>query len=460
MESGAHPHRPGSGRAGAGSVEAPVHEPAWVRHATWWHVYPLGFTGAPAVNTAPQPIHRLRQVVDWLDYAVRLGVSGIALGPVFDSETHGYDTIDHFRIDPRLGDDGDFDLLVEAARVRGLRQLLDGVVNHVGRAFPAFQRVLRQGPPAAEASWFRPTTPAAGTVEFEVFEGHPGLVALNHEEPAVVEYVTRVMCHWLDRGADGWRLDAAYAVSPRFWATVLRRVREQHPEVYAVGEVIHGDYGTFVRQSRLDSVTQYEVWKAIWSAVNDRNFFELAWALDRHNGYLAQFVPLTFVGNHDVTRIASRLTDERHLAHALVVLFTIGGTPNVYYGDEQAFRGIKENRAGGDDAVRPPFPATSEGLAPFGWSTYRLHQDLIGLRRRHAWLHRAETRVLHLSNTRLVYEVVDDPHRIVVALNLGDGPADHPVPGGGQLLAGNGRLRPTSNGAQLTVPPHGWAVTG
>ncbi len=156
---------------------------------------------------------------------MNLGASGVALGPVFASQTHGYDTTDHYRIDPRLGDERDFAGLVEAAHARGLRVLLDGVFNHVGRGFPAFQRVLEQGPDSPEASWFRLTWPAGwqpGTEpEYGTFEGHEALVALNHDEPAVAGYVAGVMNHWLDAGADGWRLDAAYAVPAAFWAQVV-----------------------------------------------------------------------------------------------------------------------------------------------------------------------------------------------------------------------------------------------
>nr|BFE76948.1 hypothetical protein GCM10020092_102490 [Actinoplanes digitatis] len=175
-----------------------------------------------------------------------------------------------------------------------------------------------------------------------------------------------MMTHWLRRGADGWRLDAAYAVPAEFWAGVLPRVRAEFPDAYVVGEVIHGDYGDFVARSTVDSVTQYELWKAVWSALNEGNFFELAWALDRHNTFLDTFVPQTFLGNHDVTRLASRLIDARHLPHALALLLTVGGTPSVYAGDEQGFTGVKEDREHGDDAVRPPFPARPDGLAPYG----------------------------------------------------------------------------------------------
>src|SRR5271154_3621119 len=181
---------------------------SWVDSAIWWQVYPLGFTGAERTalpETDDSVRHRLRHLTGWLDYAVELGCSGLLLGPVFASETHGYDTIDHFRIDPRLGDETDFTALMNAAESRGLRILLDGVFNHVGRGFPAFQAALAGG---ASAAWFRRALDGS----FAVFEGHEQLVALDHDSAEVVDYVVEVMSYWLDRGIAGWRLDAAYAV--------------------------------------------------------------------------------------------------------------------------------------------------------------------------------------------------------------------------------------------------------
>jgi len=350
-------------------------EAGWVQHAVWWQVYPLGFGGVYPEQSGPG----LRRLLDWLDYAIELGASGLLLGPVFAAESHGYDTVDHYRLDPRLGGDDDFDELIAAAHGRGLRVVLDGVFNHVGRGHAARGR----------DNWIRRDGDREAT-----FEGHDSLVALNHDEPAVADFVADVMAHWLRRGADGWRMDAAYAVPAEFWARVLPRVREQFPDMYAFGEVIHGDYSDFVARSTLDAVTQYELWKAIWSALNDGNFFELSWALERHNGFLDTFVPQTFIGNHDVTRIASKLTDERHVPLALAFLLTIGGTPSIWSGDEQGYRGVKEERAGGDDTIRPAFPDTPAGLAPYGESLFRLHQELIGVRRRHPWLHHARTRTV------------------------------------------------------------------
>jgi cyclomaltodextrinase len=398
-------------------------EPAWVKHAIWWHVYPLGFTGAePALLAGQTTVHRLPRLQAWLDYALELGASGLALGPVFASESHGYDTTDYFRIDPRLGDNEDFDELIRQAHDRGLKVLLDGVFNHAGRGFGPFQQVLTDGPAAATAPWFRLSWPQTGWTpgsvpDYEDFEGHHHLVALNHDEPQVAGFVAEVMKHWLGRGADGWRLDAAYAVPPAFWKAVLADVRHEYPQAYFVGEYIHGDYAREAGAGTLDSVTQYELWKAIWSSLNDGNFYELAAALERHNGFLETFRPLTFVGNHDVTRLASKLTNPDQLPLALAVLLTVG-TPSIYYGDEQAFRGLKEDRAGGDDAVRPAFPADPSDLAQVGRPVYHLHQELIGLRRRHPWLHGAHTKVVKLSNEHLVYEASSNGAAITVALNL------------------------------------------
>jgi glycosidase len=427
---------------------------SWVDAAIWWHVYPLGFTGAElaALPDEDSVRHRLPLLTRWLDYAVELGCSGLLLGPVFASETHGYDTVDHFRIDPRLGDEADFAALASAAAERGLRIVLDGVFNHVGRGFPAFQAAQAGG---ASSAWFR----RAPDGSFAVFEGHQQLVALDHDSAEVADYVAEVMSHWLDRGVSGWRLDAAYAVPATFWRKVLPKVRASYPDAWFLGEMIHGDYPGYAAASGLDAVTAYELWKAIWSGLNDSNFYELAWALDRHNTFLDGVALQTFVGNHDVTRLATQLTDSRHIGHALAVLFTVGGIPSVYYGDEQAFRGVKENRAGGDDAIRPAFPASPDLLAPDGWPVYRLHQRLIGFRRRHRWLAEARTSVRHLSNTALAYSCQGPSGEgpALVLLNAGDQPFRFPVDAGGLTAA----VTPVPGAVvddPLLVPPHSWIV--
>jgi cyclomaltodextrinase / maltogenic alpha-amylase / neopullulanase len=427
---------------------------SWVKHAIWWQVYPLGFVGAfPAAQPPDPDEHRLRQLVSWFDHAIALGASGIALGPIFASRTHGYDTTDHYRIDPRLGDDADFDYLVAEAHRRGLRVLLDGVFNHVGVDFPRYREAPNDD---AAARWFR-----GRPGRFHAFEGHSELITLNHDNPEVVDYTVDVMAHWLRRGADGWRLDAAYTVPPEFWAATLPKVRELYPGAWFVGELIHGDYAAVVDAARFDSATQYELWKAIWSGLNDANFFELDWALQRHNTFLASFAPLTFIGNHDVTRIASRLENSDHLAHALVILLTVGGVPSVYAGDEFGFRAVKEERYGGDDAVRPEFGSPLAPLDAFGAEVWALHQYLIGLRRRHPWLHAASTTTLRLANRHYVYETRSGHDALLVALNTDNEPLHLALSELGtahaQVVAGSA-APPQDIVEAVVVEPHGWRI--
>ncbi|MFD2079583.1 Glycosidase [Actinopolymorpha cephalotaxi] len=458
--------------------------PTWLDDAVLWHLYPLGFVGAEtSVGEVPgdgadRPVqHRLDRLEAWLDYAADLGCSGLLLGPVFASGTHGYDTEDHFRIDPRLGDEADFDRLVAAARARGLRLVLDGVFNHVGRSFPVFAEAKRSGPHSPAGRWFRRT--GGGPDDYATFEGHHQLVALDHTEPAVADHVTRVLTYWLDRGISGWRLDAAYAVPPAFWRTVLAPVRAAHPEAWFLAEVIHGDYAEFATESTVDSVTQYELWKAIWSSLNDRNLFELEWALRRHGEFAAAELPQTFVGNHDVTRLATRLDDQRHLGHALAVLMCVAGVPSIYAGDEQAFQGTKEEREGGDDAIRPEFPLTPAGLAPSGRPMYHLHRRLLAFRRRNPWLTHAHTTTEHVVNRGLALRSRPASGaaegaagtETLLLLNLDDEAYDFPVDATGFHLAetdrGGGSDRASAAAAATgrgedtpitTVPAHGWSI--
>jgi glycosidase len=449
--------------------------PAWADHAIWWHAHPLGFLGAPRAGTDEAgTVHRLEALRPWLPYLVELGANGLLLGPVFAAHTHGYDTVDHLRVDPRLGIEDDLVALVESCRSLGVRVVLDGVFHHVGRGHRVFTDVLEHGRDSAYASWLRIDWDEDGPDGFgyATFEGHRDLVALNHAEPAVADYTVDVMKYWLDRGVAGFRLDAAYAVPTAFWRQVIDRVRAAHPGAWFAAEVIHGDYAALASDAGWDTVTQYELWKAVWSSLNDRNMFELAWALERHAGFSAAGPPLTFVGNHDVTRIASRLDDERHLAHAVVLLCTLPGIPCVYAGDEQAFRGVKYDRAGGDDEVRAPFPPTPHDLLAGGWPTYRLHQRLIGLRRRHPWLTRARLSRVALANEYLCYclEPTDGADgadgaggagggRLLVALSTSDAPARVEVGGGGGRLAAAPLAGEASVGdGVLELPPHGWAV--
>ena len=370
-----------------------------IDHAIWWHVYPLGACGAPIRSEAGPPEARLRRLDPWLDYVIELGCSGLLLGPIFTSTAHGYDTLDWLSIDPRLGDDEDFDHLMAECNRRGLNVVLDGVFNHVGIEHPMVAESLAN----PDESLIRLQRDENG-VHPEDWEGHGGLANLDHTNPAVVNLVADVMLHWLRRGIAGWRLDVAYAVPSEFWREVTSRVRAEFPDAIFIGEVIHGDYAEIGKAGSLDTVTQYELWKAVWSSLKDENFFELAWTLKRHDEFSQKLVMQTFVGNHDVSRIAS-LVGDAGAALAVAILMTTPGMPSIYYGDEQGFRAEKGVGEAADDPMRPPLPESPSALVPNGDWLHRLHKDLIGLRRRNPWVTRGQLSVVTNDQTSITYTV-------------------------------------------------------
>ncbi|MFC0674454.1 alpha-amylase family glycosyl hydrolase [Brachybacterium hainanense] len=454
--------------------------PAWVRDAICWQVYPLGFCGAPrrredlvgqsyGEGAGENVVHRLGRLMGWLDHLVSLGANVLILNPIADSVSHGYDTLDHQRVDPRLGDQHDFQALVTACHERGIRIVLDGVFNHVSEHHAVARAAVAAGPGTVEGGRIR----WAGEHPYG-FEGNADLVEMDLADEGVQEAVLEVMSSWLQRGADGWRLDAMYAAGPQAWAPILARLRDRHPEAWILGEVIHGDYPAFAAASGADSVTQYELWKGIWSSLHDHNLFELAHALGRHQAFREQAggrFPLIFLGNHDTTRIASQLPDSRDLAAAICLLALLPGIPAVYAGDELGAVGVKEQRAGGDDAVRPVFPddpadapttlaLLKEAAAP---RILEAHRRMLALRRREPWLADARIEVREETLTSTYAEIVLSPSArlpippLTLALNLGeeDAPAAGEVV---EVLSGAAIIDGLPAPAPGTVPAHGAAV--
>ncbi|NLI19096.1 MAG: DUF3459 domain-containing protein [Actinomycetales bacterium] len=416
----------------------------WTSSVIWWHCYPLRFVGAEerAITTTE---HRFDHLANWLDHAQQLGCDGLLLAPVFDSVSHGYDTLDYYRIDPRLGDDADFDEFMRQAKVRGMRVVLDGVFNHVSREHEIVRRALAAGEDSPEGRWLK------WDAGFPYcFEGNLDLVELNLAHPPVADYIADVMIHWLDRGADGWRLDAAFAPGADVWRPILDRVRAVHPDVWILAELLTTDYLDFAARAGVDSVTQYELWKGIWSSLKEQNLHELAWSLKRHVTFVEQFRPQTFIGNHDVTRIRSNVGDDRHLGHAVALLMTLPGIPSVYAGDEFGFTGVKEDRPGGDDAMRPAFPRTPDELADAMPELQEVYRRLIAFRRRHPWLVDATVSTRDVTNTFMVVELTHRAERLELVLNLGDDAA--PLPAGDVVLAGDASGEPGLVGA------HDWAI--
>jgi cyclomaltodextrinase / maltogenic alpha-amylase / neopullulanase len=428
-------------------------EVSWIDHVIWWQVYPLGFLGAEKeLGPFQGEVNRLPRLQAWLDHLISWGGNGLLLGPIFTSSSHGYDTIDYFQIDPRLGDDADFDALVAACRDRGVRLLLDGVFNHAGRDFPPVAQALAEGPGSEAEDWVSHLYDTAGVITADYFEGHDHLITLNHNSARVQEYVREVMLHWLRRGIDGWRLDAAYAVPAKFWAAVLPAVREEFPDAWFVGEMIHGDYIDYVKASGLDSVTEYELWWAIWSSIDTINLHELEWTLGRHAKFVEHFLPLTFLGNHDVTRVASQIGDPRHWSHAVALLGFLPGVPSVYYGDEFGLKAVKENRPSGDDAVRPEMPTERWLFTHSHPEVEQAYRRVIGLRRRNPWLVDAMIETEQVDAARIIIRARarHGEQSLALALNLTGRP--FALTGSAEVLEAEPEV------ADRAVAPHGWAV--
>ena len=338
----------------------------WWKKAIVYHLYPFGFCGAPQRNDfSSPPADSLSAIADCADGIRELGCDTLLLGPVFESTSHGYDTVDWWHIDRRLGTNEQFAALVEQLHAKGIKVVLDGVFHHVGRDFWAFYELRTKGAACPYKDWF-------SGVDFSVpgqrndgfaygnWEGHDELVKLNLNNPDLKEHLFGAVRQMIEAfGIDGLRLDVAYALDKTFMKELSEFCRGIRPEFWLLGEVIHDDYAAYMKNGLLGSVTDYEVYKALWSSIVDRNYFELSWACSRqfgsdageHDGAL-----FNFGDNHDVMRLASRLKDRRELRMAYGMLWMLPGIPSVYYGSELGMKGEKQ---GHDDwALRPP----KEGL--------------------------------------------------------------------------------------------------
>ncbi len=333
----------------------------WTEKAVFYAVYPLGFCGAPLSNdfystAAP----RLGQIEGWLDHIQSLGANALYLGPVLESSAHGYDTADYYWVDRRLGDNETLAQLSAALHRRGMRLVLDGVFNHVGRHFWAFRDVLEHGPSSAYCGWFcnlrfDRRSPYNDPFSYEGWNGHYELVKLNLANPKVRQHLFGAVESWVRQfEIDGLRLDAADCLDFDFLRALAAFCRGLKPDFWLMGEVIHGDYRHWANPEMLDATTNYECYKGLYSSHADRNYFEIAYALNRQSGAGGLYRHLhlyKFADNHDVDRVASKLSDPAQLYPLYALLFTMPGIPSIYYGSEWGLPGKKTN--GSDLPLRP-----------------------------------------------------------------------------------------------------------
>jgi glycosidase len=335
--------------------------PQWTKNAVFYHIYPLGLCGAPKQNDFSGNVtRRLPQLDPWIDHIQSLGCNALYLGPVFQSSTHGYDTVDYYHIDSRLGDLDAMVRFAEKLHNRKIKLVLDGVFNHVGRDFWAFKDVLQHGESSNFTTWFQnlrfgEQNSMGDPFQYEGWQGHQSLVKLNLSNPDVRAHLFDAVGMWINKfGIDGLRLDAADCIDFDFLRALHDFTINRRDDFWLMGEVVHGDYREWANPQTLDSVTNYEAYKGLYSSLKDANYFEIAYSLARQFGPKGIYRDLwlyNFVDNHDVDRVASQLDHPSQLFVLYLLLFTMPGIPSIYYGSEWGIKGTKSEWS--DATLRP-----------------------------------------------------------------------------------------------------------
>ncbi|MBE5952054.1 MAG: cyclomaltodextrinase [Lachnospiraceae bacterium] len=394
----------------------------WAYESVFYQIYPLGFCGAPFENDG-KLVSRIKKVEAWIPHMKELGINAVYFSPLFESDTHGYNTRDFRKLDVRLGTNEDFKVVCKALQEAGIKIVLDGVFNHVGRGFFGFQDVLKNREGSAYANWFHLDFNGNSSYRdglwYEGWEGNYDLVKLNLCNEEVVRYLLDCVTFWVQEfGIDGLRLDVAYCLNHDFVRRLRKHCDSLKEEFFLVGEMLHGDYKTLMNDEMLHSATNYECYKGLYSSFNSKNLFEINHSLLRQFGpenwtlYKGKHL-LTFVDNHDVVRVASVLTNEKHLPLIYALAFGMPGIPCIYYGSEW---GAKGNKNYNDTELRPSFeaPVKTELTA---WIA-----KLAAIKKESRALNFGGFRSVVLTNEQCVFERATEQERILVAINLADYP--------------------------------------
>ena len=402
----------------------------WANDAIFYHVYPLGACGAPAQNDfVTPPVARLAQLFDWISHWQNLGITALYLGPVFESSAHGYDTVDYFTVDRRLGDAALLARLVATLHDHGIRVILDGVFNHVGRDFWAFQDVRRHGSDSPYCDWFAGLrfdrrSPYGDPFTYDTWNGAYDLVKLNLAHPDVRRHLFEATDAWIrDFGIDGLRLDAADCMDIGFLQALAHFCRERRPDFWLIGEVVHGDYRQVANPATLNATTNYECYKGLYSSHNDRNYFEIAASLKRQfapGGIYEGLSLYGFADNHDVDRIASRLRHPAHLYPLHLLLFTMPGVPSIYYGSEWGIKGTRSRHS--DEALRPAIRRPDPQGMPHPALADAIHR-LSELRKHLPALQVGDYRELFVHPEQFAFARRTHDQTVVVAVNSANQPS-------------------------------------
>ena len=389
----------------------------WIQEAVFYHIYPLGFCGAQQYQQA-HTTHTILKLIDWIEHLKSMNITAVYLGPVFESYEHGYDTSDYRQIDHRLGSNEDFQKVCEALHKAGIRIVLDGVFNHVGRSFWAFLDVKEHREQSRYCSWFSnlrfdENNDQNDGFSYDTWEGHTNLIKLNLKNPEVVDYLLDSVNMWIDEfQIDGLRLDAADVMDRDFFCRLKAFCKTKKADFWLMGEIIHGNYNVWANERMLDSVTNYECYKGLYSSHNDHNYFEIAHSLARQfaKGGIYEHLKLyNFVDNHDVNRLASMLKEQQDLFNVYTLLYTMPGIPSIYYGSEWAIKGTKQY--GSDAQLRPCLKLQED-------SALTKHIATLGLlRKKLPVLFNGSYEQILLRNEQLVFKRQNQNEEVWVALN-------------------------------------------
>ena len=436
---------------------------AWYEETLFYHIYPLGLTGAPAQNAYEAPVSRLNTLVPWIGHLKKIGCGGLYIGPLFESVGHGYETTDYRKVDSRLGTNEDLKAFVKKCHDAGIRVILDAVFNHTGRDFFAFQSIRREREQSPYRDWycgvnFYGNNEYNDGFSYENWGGYNLLAKLNLKNPDVKNYLLDTVRFWVSEfDIDGLRLDAADVLDFDFMRALRGLAWEVKEDFWLMGEVIHGDYSRWANENTLHAVTNYHLHKALYSGHNDRNYFEIAHTVKRQAelGGAGGVRLYNFVDNHDVERIYTKLRRKEHFLPVHVLLYTLPGIPSIYYGSEFGIEGKKERWS--DASLRPclNLQELSSRENPF----LEIIIALGKVYRQESALWYGDYRELQLTTTQYAFARGD----VLVTVNNSDSPACFDLPGegayrgalfGNEAKGENGRVRMEigPNSGEIWVP--------
>lgn len=415
--------------------------PDWFREAVVYNIFPDSFaTGKESMVCESKLLSltdgnlsrsrlggTIRGILENLDYIKNLGFTCIYLNPIFTAgEYHKYDLIDYYHIDPCLGTDEDFRELVKEIHNKDMKIIIDGVFNHCGWYFFAFEDVIQHGENSVYRDWFyelnfpvkRPTTEPP---TYSCFAYEKKMPKLNTSNPQVIAYFEKVCKYWImEFGIDGWRLDVANEVDMNFWRSFRQAAREANPNIVLIGEVWE-NAEIWLRGDMFDSTMNYDFRRHCrdffaLQTIDGKTFAERINQMYYRYPLSISLGQLNLLDSHDVPRFLTLCSD--NLAKwklSALFLFLSAGVPCLFYGDEKGISGIAEN-----DYRRPmPWEETED----YNHITTFV-RNLISIRKNYLF-HDIETskdtiKTSNFSDHMLIIEKYSKKGKVLIYLNVSE----------------------------------------